>query len=734
MRGNKSKLITFGIILIVGLIIGTACWSYAVYGKGGGGSSNQGEGTLIGCNKIKGTTCTRYFNGKRQYLWRYYRMSDRPWRTSLHPWGANCKSGNYGTANHIKVCGQGDKGVVDGYIDHCQDSEGYWRLGDRVWHYVANGQSDPDPYSIYGLQSPYRANRRINQYHDSTWADFAVVNKADGSTKVVSPDLVKASFERNAAVYQEMGWSWAAGNFSAFCAGNPLLEPRKFKTTTKAEIDGDIIYSGSKVNGQTKLLSKAVDNKTSKEGLPDLKGKIQIVEFTLPVGAGNEAIKGHEDVTDDTGMQSSGVCSYFGKKGVNNCNLIKEAAGPYNKHGLWYHNQNESDQDSTLKTQVNDRIVPDNLPIGSKYCLAIGAYPSKANLKVGNNQLEAEQPFTWNISNASCRTIAKKPNFQVWNGSLFTRGNIKTSESNKIEGAGLGKYGSENSISGKSPRNFGSWGEHAVIANGDLQGLSSAAGLGFSGYSFDLPGGNHSSNMSNLSQLTISNTTPNKFGYSGIDLTSKKIISKLTNRYRSPSKYDKKFLEYHDLDSEGNRRLSGRVLGSNTKPVVYKSNQTIYIDGNLCYSDDGNCNSDKLADHSLSTNNIAALPQILIFAKDVKIKENVTRIDAWIISENNIDTCDTTNIDSNRCNQTLTINGPVFAKTLSLNRTAGAWSLPEYGNSGSGILGRNYAATGSVAPAEVFNLRADTMLWASHQALLKPQNNTVYLRELAPRY
>lgn len=733
MRGNKPKLITFGIILVTGLIIATACWSYVVYGKGGG-SSNQGEGTLMGCKKRKGTTCTLYFNGKRQYLWRYYRMSDRPWRTSLHPWGANCRSGNYGTADHIKVCGQGEDGVVDGYIDHCQNSEGYWRLGIRSLHYVSNGVPDSDPYAIYGLQSPYEANLRIRQKRDLAWADFAVVNKADGSTKTVSPDLVRTSFERNIAEYQHMGWSWAAGNFSAFCAGNPLLEPRKFKTTTKAEIDSNIVYSGSKVSSKTKLLSKATDNKTSKEGLPDLKGKIQIVEFTLPAGAGNEPIKGNEDVLNDAGMASGGACSYFDRKGVNNCNLVKEAAGPYNKHGLWYHNQNESDESSTLTTQVNDRTVPDNLPVGSKYCIALAAYPSKANLKVGNNQLEPEKPFTWNVSNASCRTIAKKPNFQVWNGSVFTRGNIKTSQSNKIEGTTLGKYGSESSVSGKSPRSFGSWSESAIIANGDVQGFSSAAGLGFGGYAFDLPGGNRSSNILNLSHLTISNTTPNHLGHSNIGLTSKKTISKLKNRYRSPSKYDKKLLEYHDLDATGNHHISGRALAANTKPVVYKSSQTVYIDANLCYSDDGNCNSDKLADHSLNTNNIAALPQILIFAKNVKIKENVTRIDAWIISENNIDTCDVNDIDSNRCNQTLTINGPVFAKTLSLNRSAGAWSLPEYGNSGAGVLGRNYAATGSVAPAEVFNLRADTLLWASRQARLKPQTNTVYLRELAPRY
>jgi hypothetical protein len=67
------------------------------------------------------------------------------------------------------------------------------------------------------------------------------------------------------------------------------------------------------------------------------------------------------------------------------------------------------------------------------------------------------------------------------------------------------------------------------------------------------------------------------------------------------------------------------------------------------------------------------VPQVLIFAKNVKILSSVSRIDAFIIAEGTIDTCtnDTGSTDTplNCAKNQLEINGPVYAQSLNLNRT-----------------------------------------------------------------
>ena len=118
------------------------------------------------------------------------------------------------------------------------------------------------------------------------------------------------------------------------------------------------------------------------------------------------------------------------------------------------------------------------------------------------------------------------------------------------------------------------------------------------------------------------------------------------------------------------------------------------------------------------------------------VKENVNQIDAWLVTDGNVNTCTEFTIgsgSSEQCTNPLIINGPVVAKSLSLNRTAGA-------NPGSGaedtsnVLYKNLANDGSVTPGEIFNLRPDTLYWAYGQSQRFSQANVTYTRELAPRY
>lgn len=725
----RKKVIALLVLSVLALAGGVYFVNSQVSANGGtGGGSGGGGSGYVGCKS--GFTCLREdwsagIKYRYMYMWRYYKMYEMA--PGLH----ECAKYKYARDwNNIFVCGNGSNewGPHHDYVSNCKaaGAPGYWRLGIRSrsgWKYSPDQYPE---YSIWGAPSLSHARLKTRQGR-GLFSSTAII---DG--REVPADVVRRAFESNAdAFYQNHGWTWSAGNFFSFCSGDPSLEPRQFKTYTNSKLKGEVVHSGEKVDGEVKLKLKSTDGKSNKEGLPDLKGKMQAVEFTLPAGADAEVIKGKEEAANDAGMQNGGVCSFFGRKGAQNCNLVKEAPGPYNKSGLWYHNQSESDANSTIAMQLKNRTVPDNLPIGSKYCIAMGAYPSKADLELKDYSLSAKTPFSWNISNASCRTVTKKPNFQVWNGSVVTNGKIRASQSLKNEGSGLGSFNDG------AARNFGSWAEQAVITNGDVKGFSSAAGLGFGGYAFDLAGGNSSNKMVDLSKLTVSNTDTTSLGKAKIK-SRNSIKSRLKSRFFNPSKLRKeKNLTHHNLGSGGS--IGSVAVGTNDpkNTIVYSSTGTVTITGDICYSNDGVCGANNLSQQNLSSNSIANLPQVLIFAKDIKIAENVRRVDAWLIADDEIDTCSAADLEkrgSAACNGSLTVNGPVFARHLSLNRTAGAWSSAENGWAGWGVLGRNYAAVGTVSPAEVFNLRADALLWSSRQANLSSQGSTTYVRELAPRF
>ena len=76
-----------------------------------------------------------------------------------------------------------------------------------------------------------------------------------------------------------------------------------------------------------------------------------------------------------------------------------------------------------------------------------------------------------------------------------------------------------------------------------------------------------------------------------------------------------------------------------------------------------------------------------------------------------------TQLDAGRCDDRLTVNGPIAARQLLLYRTAGA---------GTG------SASGQ--PAEVFNLRPDAYLWATYYSSTAGRIQTVSTQELPPRF
>ena len=118
---------------------------------------------------------------------------------------------------------------------------------------------------------------------------------------------------------------------------------------------------------------------------------------------------------------------------------------------------------------------------------------------------------------------------------------------------------------------------------------------------------------------------------------------------------------------------------------------------------------------------LSTMPKVVIYAKsNITIACDVKRIDAILISEHKVKTCDSDNINAKANSEQLVINGAVIAANLIPNRTYGA-------------------ATGAntIIPAEIINFDSTLYLWGgaddgegSGEANMK----MTYIHELSPRY
>ncbi|MGB3945613.1 MAG: hypothetical protein WBK76_02120, partial [Candidatus Saccharimonadales bacterium] len=139
---------------------------------------------------------------------------------------------------------------------------------------------------------------------------------------------------------------------------------------------------------------------------------------------------------------------------------------------------------------------------------------------------------------------------------------------------------------------------------------------------------------------------------------------------------------------------------------------------------DGNFTiSDNIIVDNAGRTNAREITQVVIVANNIMIDEDVTRVDAWLVtpSTGSITTCPVafSNLNAGECNQKLTVNGAIHTGKLYLRRTAGA-NPP--------------GADQLKEPAEVFNLRPDAQLWAYTYANKADYAQTDYIQELPPRY
>jgi hypothetical protein len=157
----------------------------------------------------------------------------------------------------------------------------------------------------------------------------------------------------------------------------------------------------------------------------------------------------------------------------------------------------------------------------------------------------------------------------------------------------------------------------------------------------------------------------------------------------------------------------GQTAGKGTS-IIIRAAGKVTISGDITYNGPGG--SDTFASFD-------QIPQVVIIANDISILNSATHIDAWLETQagGTINTCGDVGPEVSltllTCPDQLVINGQVGTSHLYLRRTAGADNADLAGD-----------------PAEIINLPAQTYAWAQRWASESGKAQTVYTRQLPPRF
>lgn len=427
----------------------------------------------------------------------------------------------------------------------------------------------------------------------------------------------------------------------------------------------------------------------------------------------------------DTNSKSDPCTMYKSRFSITNNDLCKvHESGSWNTASSSTHSHSYGGGSVEAKVKVPDYV-------GDKYCNSFGysfeywyIIEGSANESDNGEHHDTPKDYWYNFG-AACRTIAKKPTTAAWNGSIMTMGNISTSLASRHNSIVFGDAANNDRTL------YGSWSEYLVVANASLNSsrtMASGSSLSEGSANLKLCDGQPWSSNSSLTISNFSGSDTNVCQLTPSGITSNTTFMTRLNAYLRDVENNPNITKTNNISD-----LYGGVQGN----TVLNVNGDLKIEQNITISDST----------SYSIHNV---PQAIIFVNNgnVDISENVDRIDAWLIvtgtkSGNTgiINTCagftPGTNVDvtsdgagfsGNRCTKQLAFNGPVIARKMNLQRSYGSDPLI----SRTGTFGTSsYKET----PAEIFNLRADSYLWAYAQAARYGSSySEAYSRELAPRF
>ena len=340
--------------------------------------------------------------------------------------------------------------------------------------------------------------------------------------------------------------------------------------------------------------------------------------------------------------------------------------------------------------------VAEGLEVGTKVCAMVATWPADSHndftsATISGDQTQAlrsdagDNPI-WRF-NIDCGTVGKRPNVSVEAGSIVVSGNANTAKK---------KY------NGKI---FGSWTEYGLVANSVSDITGSGASL---------------SNGLDAGKFAVPQTLGNNSGNGGVfDSYAYYAMSSAFVDNIEGTFYEGNAL----LDNS--RIRTGDIAAGETGFLFYKNarnNETIRIDQNITnYSKDA---------------------VLVVFADNIEITSNVTRIDAVLIAKDKMTTCadhSRNDADGNmdlkeNCGSQLVVNGAIYVGGDN-GSTASDKVLSLYRTYGGGNIDNGYLDSSTLAErAEIFNY--DSRIVKQSYEMMKKIDPYAesYIQELAPRY
>jgi hypothetical protein len=360
------------------------------------------------------------------------------------------------------------------------------------------------------------------------------------------------------------------------------------------------------------------------------------------------------------------------------------------------------DDQATGSTTV---AIDDSWGVGTKVCYVL----------VLNQPTQAAAPADRH-SRAACLTVGTRPSVQIRGGDLrvgrhFASDRVDPTVTEPPAGV-MTSTVTRNQADG-SVRTYGSWVEYGVFSPGVVVGFASLSGLA---------GGAVSNVQDEWSKLTFANVDNNYGQYTDSNVSGGTIpdaasallqgrsVTRDLTGVGSMNINGAGFANGLYQKTDGDLTLDTSVFEPGKTVIVNVPNGTLTIGGNVTYSDG-------------PYTDISQIPQLILIAKNIVIKEDVVNVDAWLIAngeggDGRVNTCDNAaTLTSEICNKQLTINGAVQARHLDLRRTGG---------SGPG------GAAGD--PAEIINLPATSYLWAQSEGKSDARAQTTLTTELPPYF
>lgn len=317
----------------------------------------------------------------------------------------------------------------------------------------------------------------------------------------------------------------------------------------------------------------------------------------------------------------------------------------------------------------------EDLPAGTKVCFA-------ASMRPWNKTDESDDgDKSWAHSAPKCFTVSKKPHFVVRGGQLLVGGRVVTNLNYRNPFTSMPVAGS--------------WSQYATVATGDVS-KHFATNAWLATTALRVP----PMSTNDWHKLTFANQS----GYGGYG-------EGVTNQLVDPMAV----LAGQDGEYASTKinQLSSGAMGGSHASGIYVREGDLTINDNISSSDGGQI--------------------MLLINGNLTVNKNVGNVNAWVYVTGTLYTSDrpvnqrdiSNGIEDDE--KPLIFNGPVRANQIKLRRTHG-----------SGIKTPKHSLSNPREqlnlPAETFRDTPGTYIWAYENSRNKGRLQTVYLREVAPRY